>query len=159
MKCKQVEMKLIRGCRVNKKWRCELTCWVGNWRLMSGVGTEATQSDKRFTWRGCCFSVRSNSLWPHGLQHTRLPCLSPSAGACSNSWPLNQWCHPTISSSVLPFSSRLQSLKHQGLHELALHISSVQSLSHIQLCNPWIAACQASLSITNSWSLQKLMSI
>ena len=43
-------------------------------------------------------SVMSNSLQPHGLQHTRLPCPSPSPGACSDSCPLNQWCHPTISS-------------------------------------------------------------
>ena len=44
-------------------------------------------------------SVISNSLRPHGLQHTRLPCLSPTPGICSNSSPLNQWCHPIISSS------------------------------------------------------------
>ena len=43
-------------------------------------------------------------LWPHGLQHARLPCPSPSPRACSNSCPLSQWCHPTISSSVIPFS-------------------------------------------------------
>ena len=54
-------------------------------------------------------SVVSNSLWPHGLQHARLPCPSPSPGACSNSCPLCCWCHPTISSSVVPFSSCLQS--------------------------------------------------
>ena len=48
-------------------------------------------------------SVVSESLWPRGLQHTRLPCPSPSPGACSNSYPLSQWCHPTISSSVAPF--------------------------------------------------------
>ena len=54
-------------------------------------------------------SVISNSLWPHRLQHTRLPCPSPSPGACSNSCPLSQWCHPTISSYVIPFSSCLQS--------------------------------------------------
>ena len=54
-------------------------------------------------------SVDSNSLWPHGLQHTRPPCPSPTPGACSNSCPSSQWCHPTISSSVLPFSSCLQS--------------------------------------------------
>ena len=48
-------------------------------------------------------SVMSNSLLPHGLQHTRLPCPSPTPGACSNSCPLGQWCHPTISSSVVPF--------------------------------------------------------
>ena len=44
-------------------------------------------------------SVMSDSLRPHGLQHTRLPCLSPTPGACSNSCPLSQWCHPTISSN------------------------------------------------------------
>ena len=54
-------------------------------------------------------SVVSDSLWPHGLQHTRLPCPSPSPRACSNSCPSSQWCHPTISSSVIPFSSCLQS--------------------------------------------------
>ena len=49
------------------------------------------------------------TLRPHGLQHARLPCPSPTPGACSNSCPLSQWCHPTISSSVVPFSSCLQS--------------------------------------------------
>ena len=49
----------------------------------------------------------SDSLWPHGLQHTRLPCPSPTPGACSNSCPSSWWCHPTISSSVIPFSSCL----------------------------------------------------
>ena len=56
----------------------------------------------------------SDSLWPHGLQHARLPCLSPSPRACSNSCPLSQWCHPTISSSVIPFSSCLQSFPASG---------------------------------------------
>ena len=51
----------------------------------------------------------SNSLWAHGLQHARLPCPSPTSGACSNSCPSSQWCHPTISFSVVPFSSCLQS--------------------------------------------------
>ena len=54
-------------------------------------------------------SVMSDSLWPHGLQHARLPCLLPTPGAYSNSCPLYWWCHPTISSSVITFSSRLQS--------------------------------------------------
>ena len=47
----------------------------------------------------------SDSLWPHGLQHTRSPCSSPTPGVYSNSCPLSQWCHPTISSSFVPFSS------------------------------------------------------
>ena len=53
-------------------------------------------------------SAMSNSLWSHGLQHARLPCPSPTPGACSNSCPLCQWCHSTISSSVIPVSSHLQ---------------------------------------------------
>ena len=59
-------------------------------------------------------SVMSNSLWPHGLQYRRLPCPSLSPGICSNSYPLSQWCHPTISSSVTPFSSCLQSFPESG---------------------------------------------
>ena len=59
-------------------------------------------------------SVVSNSLQPHGLQHARLPCPSPSPRACSNSCPLSRWCHPTISSSVVPFSSCLQSFPASG---------------------------------------------
>ena len=54
-------------------------------------------------------SVVSDSLQPQGLQHARLPCPSPPPRACSNSCPLSQWCYPTISSSVIPFSSCLQS--------------------------------------------------
>ena len=50
----------------------------------------------------------SDSLLPHGLQHTKLPCPSPIPGACSNSSPLSWWCHPTNASSVIPLSSRLQ---------------------------------------------------
>ena len=54
-------------------------------------------------------SVVSNSLWPHGLQHTRLPSPLLSFWVCSNSFPVSQWCHPTISSSVARFSSCPQS--------------------------------------------------
>ena len=59
-------------------------------------------------------SVVSDSLRPHGLQHARLPCPSPTPEACSNSHPLSRWCHPTISSSVIPFSSCLQSFPASG---------------------------------------------
>ena len=54
-------------------------------------------------------SVVFDSLWPHELQHARLPCPSPIPRACSNSCPLSRWCQPTLSSSVIPFSSCLQS--------------------------------------------------
>ena len=53
-------------------------------------------------------------LQPHGLQQTRLPCLPPSPAAYSNSYPLSPWCHPTISSSVIPFSSCPQSFSASG---------------------------------------------
>ena len=59
-------------------------------------------------------SVVSNSLRPHGLQHAKLPCPSPTPGACSNSCSSSQWCHPTVSSSVVPFSSCLQSFPASG---------------------------------------------
>ena len=181
----------------------------------------------------------SNSLQPHGLQHARIPCPSPSPGACLILCPLSQCCHPTFSSSVVFFSSWLQSFpvsgsflmsqlftssgqsigasasvlqiniqdwfplgltglislqfmglsrvfsnttvqKHQSLgaqtsvwsnsniHTWLLEkllysysqFSSVQSLSCVWLlATPWTAGRQASLSITNSRSLLKLMSI
>ena len=56
----------------------------------------------------------SHSLWCHGLQHARLPCPLPSPIICSNSCPLSQWCHPTISSSVIHFPSCLQSFPASG---------------------------------------------
>ena len=65
----------------------------------------------------CCCSVTQSCLTlcdPHGLQHARLFCLSPSPWACSNSCPLIRWYHPTISSSVVPFSSCLQSFPASG---------------------------------------------
>ena len=59
-------------------------------------------------------SVVSDSLRPHGLQHARPPCPSPTPGVYSNSYPLSQWCHPTKSSSVIPFSSHLESFPASG---------------------------------------------
>ena len=84
-------------------------------------------------------SVVSDSLWPHGLQHARPPRPLPTPGACSNSCPLNCWCRPTISSSVIPFS-RLQSFPVSGsfpmsqssprvakVLEFQLHVSTLKS--------------------------------
>ena len=69
-------------------------------------------------------SVVSNSLWPHGLQHTRPPCQSPTPGVYSNSHPLSWWCLPTISSSVSPFSSHLQSFPASGSFQMSQHFAS-----------------------------------
>ena len=69
-------------------------------------------------------SVVSNSLRPHGLQHARLPCPSPTPRAYSNSCPLSRWCHPTISSSVVPFSSCLQSFPASGSFPMSQFFAS-----------------------------------
>ena len=69
-----------------------------------------------------------DSLWPHGLQHTRLPCPSPSPGACSDSCPLSQWCHPTISSSVVPLSSFLQPFPVSGTFPSQVFTSCGQNI-------------------------------
>ena len=74
-------------------------------------------------------SVVSDSLRAHGPQHTRLPCRSPTLGACSNSCPLSRWCYPTISSSVVPFSSCLQSFPATGSFPMSqLFVSGGQSI-------------------------------
>ena len=69
-------------------------------------------------------SVVSNSLQPHELQHARLPCPSPTPGVYSNSCPLSQWRHPTISSSVTLFSSRLQSFAASGSFPMSQFFAS-----------------------------------
>ena len=66
----------------------------------------------------------SDSLQPHGLQHARLPSPSPTPRAYSNSCPLSWWCHPTISSSVIPFSSCLQSFPASGSFQMSQLFSS-----------------------------------
>ena len=74
-------------------------------------------------------SVVSNSLWPHGLQHTRLSCPSLTPGVYSNSCPLSWWYNPAISSSVVPFSSCLQSFPASGSFQMSqLFTSGGQSI-------------------------------
>ena len=74
-------------------------------------------------------SIVSDSLWPHGLQHGRRPCLSPTPRVYSNSCRLSRWCHTTISSSVVPFSSCLQSFPELGSFHLSqLFTSGGQSI-------------------------------
>ena len=66
----------------------------------------------------------SDSLRSHGLQHARLPCPSTTPKVCSNSCPSSRWCHPTISSSVVPFSSCLQSFPASGSFPMSQYFSS-----------------------------------
>ena len=76
----------------------------------------------QFSWFS--HSVVSDSLQAHGMQHTRLPCPSPTPGSCSNSCLPSQWCHPTISSSVIPFSSCLQSFPASGSFPMSQFFAS-----------------------------------
>ena len=71
-------------------------------------------------------SVQLSSIqsWPHGLQHIRPPCPSPTPGVYSNSCPSSQWCHPAISSSVIPFSSCLQSFPVSGSFQMSQFFTS-----------------------------------
>ena len=87
-----------------------ITTWSGSARITSHPASAFRPiSSVQFSWW-----VVSDSLRPHGPQHARLPCPSPTPGAYSNSCPSNQWFHPTISSSVILFSSHLQSFPASG---------------------------------------------
>ena len=105
----------------------ELSCWCYenmafyDWACVSAVRQVWLRHNARYTIhsRGnsvqfTFFSVMSDSLQPHGLHHSRFPCPSPTPRACLNLCLSSQWCHPTLSSSVIPFSSRLQSFPASG---------------------------------------------
>ena len=83
-------------------------------------------------------SIVSDCLQPHGLQHTRLPCPSPFPGACSNSCPLSQWCHPTVSSSIIPFSC-LQSFPALGSFFFNWRLITLQYFSGFCHTLTWIS--------------------
>ena len=82
-------------------------------------------------------SVMSGSLQPHGLQHARLPCPSQTPRVYSNACPSTWWCHPTISSSVIPFSSHLQSFPASGSFQISQFFAS----------DGWIIGVSASASV------------
>ena len=94
----------------------------------------------------CSHSILSNSLWPHGLQCAKLPCPSSSPGVCSNSCSSSWWCHPTVSSSVIPFSSCLQSFP------------ASESFLMSQLCLRWPKYWSFSFSISPSNEYSGLIS-
>ena len=97
-------------------------------RDQTHISYVSSLTDGFFNTRATCLlfscSVVSDSLWPHGLQHTRLPCPSPFPGACSDLCPSSQWCHPTISSSHAPFSSCLQSFPTSGSFPMSQFFAS-----------------------------------
>ena len=98
--------------------------------LLKKKKTQMTWNDRQWGGSGDSWemsfshSVMSDSLQPHGLQDTRLPSPLPSPRVCLNSWPLSWWCHPTISSSVAPFSRCLQSFPALGSFPMSRFFSS-----------------------------------
>ena len=103
-------------------------------------------------------SAMSISLWSDCLQHTRLPCPLPSPRACSNSCPLSQWCHPTISSSGIPFSSCLQCFPASGPF-LSFFLSFLRAFSNeLALGIRWPKYWSFSFSISPSSKYSELIS-
>ena len=102
------------------------------------------QGDQMSLW--VLLFILSDSLWPHGLQHARHPYPSLSPGVCSNSCLLGRWCHPTISSSAIPFSSCPSSL--------SIRVFSNESVLHIR----WPKYCSFSFSNSPSNEYSRLTS-
>ena len=125
------------------KWPKELglnSIWLGILQTISATGEldvcpSSSASQEQLFPQTVQFShsVVSDSLWPCGLQHARPPCLSPTAGVYPNSRPLSQWCQPTISSSVVPFSSCLNPSPHQGLFQWVNSSHEVAKVLEFQL--------------------------
>ena len=101
-----------------------LTAWTG-WRSEAWNYFDRTLHNRHTScWVRFSCSVVSDSLRPHELQHTRPPCPSPTPRVYPNSCPLSQWCHPTISSTVIPFSSCLQSFPTSGSFQMSQTFTS-----------------------------------
>ena len=115
-----VTIEYSMGIRTGWQGLFCLEVWGQNRVILTRVTFHSTARVTTFLRCGLTFfssvkfspSVVFDSLWPHGLQHIRLPCPSPNPRACSNSCPSHRWCHPTISPSIIP---HLQSFQNQGL--------------------------------------------
>ena len=99
----------MRGSQINFWQNCGLVCQALIWKKLKSKDKFLCQIAVAVVQ-----SLKSNSLWPHGLQHAKLPLPSQSPRVCSNSWPLSQWCYSIISSSVAHFSSCPQSFPASG---------------------------------------------
>ena len=136
-----LEQKLrlrIKGFKKFKTWvktQDNLTLlWIHLLRIIQVIYVIASKHCPSSLFSSVQFSrsVMSDSLWPHGLQHARPPCPSPTPGVYSNSCPLSRWCHPTMSSSVVPFSSCPQSFPASGSFQRSQFFASVAKVLEFQ---------------------------
>ena len=151
--CKEIQPINHKGKLVlNIHWKD--WCWSWNFNTLATLFEKIPMlgniGGRRFNLYICINMetsfTQSSSLQPHGLQHSRPPCPSPMPGACSNSCSLSQWCHPTISSSVVPFSSCLQSFPASGSFPMSV------------LCIRWPKYWNFSFSISASNEYSGLIS-
>ena len=125
----------------------ELWCWRRLWRvpwtakrpnqsilkeISPDYSLEGLMLNPKLQYSGHLMQ-RANSLWPHGLQHARLPCPSPTPGACSNSCPSSHWCHPTISSLSSPSPPAPNPSQHQSLFQWVNSSHEVAKVLEFQL--------------------------
>ena len=122
--CEWVAIYFSRGS-AQPRHQIWVSCIAGRfftiWVTRIGINVVIIFKKSSYWWLLFSCSVISDSLWSHELQHARLPCPSPSPGVCSNSCPLSTWCHPTISSSVIPLPSYIPSLPPSGSFPMSRH--------------------------------------
>ena len=118
------EMKLNHLCIPGIKLSWEWYIWFVDILLMNFELMFISKLNCFFTIYQFSCSVMFDPLWPHGLQNARLPCPSPTPESCSNSCSSSCWCHPTISSFVVPFSSCLQSFPASGSSPMSQFFTS-----------------------------------
>ena len=119
-----MECDVFLSPKEQKSWKADYFYLSKSTVLLAVISLGSSTSPVQFS-----RSVVSDSLQPHGLQHARLPCPSPTPGVDPNSCPLSQWCYPTISSSVIPFASHLQSFPASGSFQMSqLFTSGSQSI-------------------------------
>ena len=124
---------------------------ANNSKVVSMIDFGASLSRFEFQFHSVQFSrsVVSNSLRAHGLQHDSLPCSSPTPGVCSNSCPLSRWCHPTISSSIVPFPSHLQSFPASVSFTMSQFFASVPLLTSYLTLDKLLTLCSEIILCSN----------
>ena len=125
----QVRVKIIKNFSASTVNEREMlsafltTCRLVSIPFPSKMNDKDLHANSLFSVQFSC-SLMSNCLWPHELQHSRLPCPSPTPGVHPNPHPSSRWCHPTVSSSVIPFSPCPQSFPASGSFPMSQLVAS-----------------------------------